>query len=165
MTDEQITAIWNMLGFDERITHRELTFADSLLAVAEKSARTAALTPAAWICIYNDGEVEYTPLLELAEAAPTAIPLYRAPPVEQDANLRYDVPEDGGPITSHYVAPAAQEPTASWDAVVALVNKRALERLRNAASLVLGVIAVHGEIRHDDPRLTELIRATEGRAE
>jgi hypothetical protein len=34
--------------------------------------------PAAWICIYDDGEVDYTPLRELAEAAPTAIPLYRS---------------------------------------------------------------------------------------
>lgn len=77
------------------------------VTMAAKAASATALTPAAWICIYDDGEVEYTPLLELAEAAPTAIPLYRAPPVEQDPNLYYNVPEDGGPITSYYAAPVA----------------------------------------------------------
>lgn len=195
--NNELAQVQELLAF-ERKAHAEtnaaltaeITRLEALLAAAP------AQEPAAWICIYDDGEVDYTPLRELAEAAPKAIPLYRsaaAAPVgaqealdesaaiiikqadriaelkaqlacfEQDPNLHYNVPEDGGPITSYYVAPATA-PTADWDAAVALVNKRALERLRNAAAFVLGVIAVHGEIQHDDPRLTELIRATEGGA-
>lgn len=48
-------------------------------AVATASVTTTELPePAAWICLYDNNDVEYTPLRELAEAAQTAIPLYRA---------------------------------------------------------------------------------------